>query len=106
LTISFTSINDSCLSAFGQEFTLTRTVSSDSDTEVTITGILEAGAESEREAPGDGSTYARLWMKSLATPPQKGDEVTTETTIYLVEEFESDAAGAMWLLLRKDRDVS
>ncbi len=103
-------INDSCLSVFGREFTFTRVASlvdEESDDPQAITGILESGVEPEGVAPGDGSTYARFWIKSgdIDPAPQKGDEISSATTIYKIVRMEEDAGGGLWFLLRQDRPV-
>jgi hypothetical protein len=105
------SMNESLLSVFGKEFTFTRVASLEDDEEAvpeTITGILEAGIEPEDIAPGDGSTYARLWLQSgdISPVPQKGDEVSSSTTVYKIVRMEEDAAGGLWMLLRQDRAVT
>jgi hypothetical protein len=98
-------VNKSCLGSFGREFTFTPASSSEP---ITITGILEAGAEQEETAPGDGSTYARLWINAadISPAPQRGDEISSATTVYKIVRMQEDAAGGLWILLRQDRPVS
>lgn len=110
MPIDFSGLNDSCLSAFGQEFSFTRIASlaeAQPDDPLTFTGILETGVEVEGVAPGEGSTYARLWGAEAAVSLrlQKGDEIPTTTTIYKIVDIREDAGRGLWLLLRKDRDA-
>ena len=97
-------VNSVCLSTFGQEFTLKRFATGTTET---ITGILEAGVLPEENAPGDGSVYASLWVRAadLATAPQRGDEVSSSTTVYKVLDIERDVDGGLRMQLRMDRDA-
>jgi hypothetical protein len=103
-------VNKSCLDTFGQTFIFTQAATEEepNPTPQTITGILESGFEPEDRPPGDGSTYARLWMNAadLTTPAEKGDEVSSATFVYKIVRMEEDAGGGLWLMLRQDRAVS
>jgi hypothetical protein len=105
MAVDFRRTNQSCLAAFGQALTLTRTSTGLSQS---ITGILESGIEPEGALPGDGSVYAGLWLRSSDVDPlpENGDEVASATTVYKVLRRELDAGGGLRLLLRKDRDVT
>jgi hypothetical protein len=105
VAVDLTIVNTSVLGAFGQSFTLKRAGTGLSET---ITGILEPGLESEDLAPGEGSISARLFVdSSLLTPaPEKGDEVWTATTIYIVVGLIEDANKGLRLILRQDRMVT
>jgi hypothetical protein len=98
-------LNKSCLSSFGQQLVFTPQAPGAEPS--TITGILETGVELEQTAPGDGSIYVRLWLNSSAIvpAPQKGDEISSATTVYKILRIEEDAGGGTWLLLRQDRAV-
>ena len=102
-------INESCLSAFGQDFTFTRGTYSEEPYEepLTVAGILESGVEPEEGAPGDGTVYARLWIQASAIDPapEKGDEFANATTVYKIMQLQQDAGGGLWLLLRQDRMI-
>ncbi len=110
MAFNFSTMTDSCLSVFGQEFSFER-VTSLADAlptdPTTITGILEAGSSEEGTAPGDDSTYARLWAAAdvIALKLQKGDEISTATTVYVIVDIKEDAGEGLWFLMRKDRDV-
>jgi hypothetical protein len=105
LAVDFSQLNQSCLRAFGGLFSLTH-----SETLITETfdGILTSGVQPEGYPPGNGSTYAKVWVDSsdFTVRPIKGDEVKNTTTVYKVVDLEEDAAGGLWLLLRYDRDVT
>lgn len=99
-------LNASMLAAFGQSFTFTPAETSWAP--FTVTGILEAGAELEDVAPGDGSIYARLWVQSsdFTTALVAGDGVSSSTYVYKIVRMQEDAGGGLWLLLRQDRAVT
>jgi hypothetical protein len=103
-------VNASCLSAFGEDFLFTpaATLEEPDPADQAITGILEPGAELEDSVPGDGSVYARLWIEAdaLDPAPAAGDEISSTTTVYKIVRIQEDAGGGMWLLLRRDRDVT
>jgi hypothetical protein len=103
--VDFSTINQGCLSAFGQPFSFTPQTTGIAQS---ITGILDSGVELEDVAPGDGSTYARLWIdpSALAPSPQQGDEIASATTVYKIVKMQEDAGGGLWMLLRYDRAVS
>jgi hypothetical protein len=101
-------VNGGCLAVFGQSFTFTRVTSLEAgDVPLAITGILDAGVQPEDAPPGDGSTYAKLWVQSsdIDPAPQRGDEVSSATTVHKIVNLQEDAGGGLWMLLRKDRDV-
>jgi len=99
-------LNASMLATFGQSFTFTPALAP--STPVTITGILETGAELEDVAPGDNSIYCRLWVQSsdFTVGPLVGDEVSSATTVYKIVRLQEDAGGGLWLLLGQDRAVT
>jgi len=99
-------LNASMLAAFGESFIFTPAAAP--STPVSITGIMESGSELEEDAPGDGSIYARLWVKSsdFSTAPVAGDEVASASTVYKVLRVQEDAGGGTWLLLRQDRAMT
>jgi hypothetical protein len=96
--------NKACLTQFGQAFTFTRSGGGDPQP---IIGILQSGAEPEERPPGDGSTYATLWLEitDIDPPPESGDEVASATTIYKVVRIEEDAGKGLTMLLRQDRMI-
>ncbi len=108
--MDFSSLNDSCLVVFGQEFLFTRVTSAPEGAPVDpvpITGIPDPGARLEQSAPGEDSTYMELWIQegTVDPAPAKGDEISTATTVYKIVDKPEDAAGGITLLLRKDRAV-
>lgn len=100
----FRGLNEACLIAFGQAYTLTR---SEIGEWLSVDGILEEGAEPEGVAPGDGSIYARFWTRAdnIDPPPELGDEISTDAAIYKILRMERDGGGGLILLLRQDRLV-
>ena len=103
MSIDFGRINSACLGAFGDPYTLRRFQTGESEI---ITGILSGGSELEGVAPGDGSTIAKLWVSSAnIVRPVKGDEISTESTVYKIVDTDEDSANGLSLLLRKDRAI-
>jgi hypothetical protein len=100
MVVDFGRVNESCLSAFGQDFMFTHSQSGESEI---LSGILESGVQLEQQVPGDGSVYALLWIKAgaLSISPEKGDQILSGTTIYTILRIESDAGGGIRLLLRQ-----
>ncbi len=92
-------VNLACLEEFGEDLTLTYAATGES---VPITGILCAAEEAEAEAPGDRSTYAKLFMRAgaVAPMPANGDRISSVTAKYVVLTKMSDEAGGVWFLLR------
>jgi hypothetical protein len=72
-----------------------------------LKGIVETGIQLEERAPGDSSTYARLWTRSTSfeTQPKNGDEITTTDSIYTIFRVEQDAGSGIWILLRYRSEV-
>lgn len=97
-------LNEACLEAFGQAFTFRPAEGGEPQV---ITGILDAGIEPEEGTPGDGSTYALLWLDATAIDPrpQKGDEIESATTVYVIVRVEEDAGRGLRMLLRQDRTI-
>jgi hypothetical protein len=99
--VDFSLVNQACLSVFGQAFTF---VPSEGEP-LGMSGIIDIGVQPEGYPPGDGSTYARLWIAASDTVPVKGDEIDSDNTAYKVLDVQRDSASGIWLLLRKDRDL-
>lgn len=105
MALDFADLNGDCLAAFGQALSFTPASSEEAQE---FTGILEAGAQLEAAAPGDSSSYARVWLRQgdLNPQPAAGDEISTATTVYkILGPPELDAAGGMRLLLCYDREA-
>ena len=100
-------INDAVLDAFSEEelFTLTRIQSGDGT--LTFRGVLGPGAEPENQAPGAGSILAELFTKAsnINPGPEKGDEISTATTVYKIVDLHKDGGLGLTLTLRQDRPV-
>ncbi len=101
----FELINEACLDQWGQA--LTHTPAAAPGTPKAIRGIVDQGVEPEDKPPGDGSTYAMLFLKAagLNPAPVLGDEIATKSAAYIVVRIREDAAGGISILLRKDRDL-
>jgi hypothetical protein len=99
------SVNKACLGIFGQALKFIR-IQSGAET-LSITGILESAAEFEESSPGDCSVYARLWIRAadIDPPPERGDEIATESAVYKILDIEQDAGGGLRMLLRQDRMI-
>lgn len=102
--VDWSGLNGACLSSFGQALTFTP---ASTGVDQSVNGILDTAAEPETDAPGDGTIYARLWLKAPDPDPapEPGDEISTSTTVYKIVRLERDAGGGLWLLLRQDRSV-
>jgi hypothetical protein len=106
------SLNSACLSVFGTtSLTFSRVTSLPEDEEsdeFSIAGIIEPGADPEQQAPGDGSTYARLFIdvNTILPSAQNGDEITAGTTVYKIVQIQEDGGEGVLYLLRKDRAVT
>ncbi len=102
---SFELINEACLAEWGQA--LVHTPAATPEAHQDVTGILDRGVEPEDKPPGDGSTYASLFLRAAAVNPAPvlGDEIATGSTAYVVVRIVEDAGGGMTILLRKDRDL-
>jgi len=102
-------LNASCLSVCGgQSFSYTRVTSSPEDEPGTFIGIPDTGAEPESFAPGVGTTYLKIWgaAELIALALQKGDQVSMDSVVYKIVDMDEDAGSGLWLLLRKDLDIS
>ncbi len=101
----FELINEACLDEWGQA--LTHTPASTPEAPQDIRGIIDQGVEPEGKPPGDGSTYAMLFLQAAGLDPQPvlGDEIATAKAAYLIVRIQEDAAGGISILLRKDRDL-
>jgi len=88
------------LSAFGQQVTYTPQVGSS----FSLTGILDRGARPEDAMPG---MYALLFVRAaaFAQPPERGDEVTVDGSVYKVVDLEANAEGGLRLVLHFNRAV-
>lgn len=106
MTVDFSVTIEASLAAFGEALTLTRIESGSGS--LPITGILEEGVEIEDVKPGEGSMYAIVAAQaSLIDPaPLRGDEVSTDTTVYKIVDLMADSGDELRMKLRKDRDVS
>ena len=93
-----------CVQSLGQSFTITPRAGG---TPQQITGILDTGIEQEQLPPGDGSTYARLFVQASAfsIPPVIGDEIASQTTKYRIVRLEEDAGGGIHILLRQEMAI-
>ncbi len=102
---SFELANGACLDEWGQA--LTHTPAATPEDPQDITGILDPGVAPEDKPPGDGSAYARLFLKAAAADPAPvlGDEISTAIAAYVVVRIVTDAGGGMTITLRKDRDL-
>ncbi len=102
-------INEPCMNEFGESYTLTRSedLKDVSPATEAITAIPCNLPEQETNAPGDGSIYLFLWVNAAGflDPPECGDEVTTDTTVYKIVDKKSDGAGGLYLKCRYDRDA-
>ncbi len=101
----FELINEACLDQWGQA--LTHTPAATPESTQALTGIVDQGVEPEDKPPGDGSTYAKLFLQAagLDPAPVLGDEIATSSAAYIVVRIQEDAGGGISILLRKDRDL-
>jgi len=104
VVVDFSRINRACLDSFGQAFIFRPAATRVAQA---ITGILDSGVQPEEASPGDGSTYALLWLQAtdIDPPPEKGDEIASDTTVYKVVRIEEDAGNGLRMLLRQDRMI-
>ena len=74
-------------------------------TTVSLTGVVDTGVQLEGLAPG---VYAILSIgeNSISPPPESGEEITIDGSIYKIVRREADAGGLTRLLLRLDREVT
>ncbi len=100
------SLNKSCLASFGKRYAYTS--QAPSSVPQPITGILDTGVELENAPPGEGSTYAALWLQigDINPAPQVGDKVASDTTVYEIVQVKDDAGGGMLLVLRQAGPVA
>ncbi len=105
MSADFDLINEACLDEWGQA--LTHTPTATPETTQALTGIFSQGVELEDNPPGDGSTYARLFLQAagLDPAPVLGDEIATASAAYIIVRIQEDSGGGISLLLRKDRDL-
>ncbi len=100
-------INDAVLDAFSEDedFTLER-IQSGSGT-LAFRGVLGSGPDLENQAPGAGSVLATIFTKSsnITPDPEKGDQVGTATTVYLIVDIHKDAGQGLTLTLRQSGTV-
>ena len=66
----------------------------------TVTGILDKRTDEERHPD---TVYARLFvnLSDFSAPPDHGDEVSVDGTLYTVFEVLNDPGGGCWLSIRE-----
>ena len=83
-----------CLATFGTPVTFTP---QDGSGAQQITGIIQTPAMAEDYVPGSvqGTAVVRLFVRfaDITPPPQGGDTVTINGTVYDVQEVEADTQG-------------
>jgi hypothetical protein len=89
-------VNGATLTAFGREVVYSPQLG----LSTTLKAIFEKTHEAEENAPG---VYAALFLQAsdLASPPQRGDEVTVDGVVYTVFDIEADQGGGLVLRLRR-----
>ncbi len=101
---AWTLLNDACIAFHGNEYLLTYTSTGLS---VPVSGIMSAAPEAEDEpAAGEGSIYAKFFMRATGADPlpEKGDQVSSATAIYVIVRRLADEADGLWLLLRLESE--
>ncbi|MBI4905117.1 MAG: hypothetical protein HY820_15895 [Acidobacteria bacterium] len=90
------SLNSTAIGVFGREVSY---VPSSGDA-FTIRAIVETAKQTEEIAPG---VYAAMFLRSvdLPKPPERGDEVSIDGTLYKVFDIEADGGGGIVLRLRQ-----
>jgi hypothetical protein len=89
-------LNSAALTAFGREVTY----SPQTGTPSAIRAIFQPSHETEENSPGVyGVMFIRL--TDLAKPPERGDEVSMDRTLYKVFDIEADTSGGAVLRLRQ-----
>ena len=70
-----------------------------------IRGILDKGVEAEET---DRGVYAGLFTKasSFSSPPQRGDEITVDSSVYKIVDLNADGEGGLRMILRFHREAS
>ena len=93
--------DDACLRAFGRDVIYTSQAGASS----VIRGILDKGVEAEET---DRGVYAGLFTKasSFSSPPQRGDEITVDSSVYKIVDLNADGEGGLRMILRFHREAS
>ncbi len=98
-------LNSAVLDTFGEEseFTLQRVQSGSGS--LSFRGVLGPGPEPEGQPPGDGSMLAVVFTRAgaISPDPEKGDQVSSPSTVYYVYDIHKDAGLGLYIFLRKDR---
>lgn len=89
-------LNTAAVAAFGREVIYTP----QSGTPATVRAIFQPSHEAEDSAPG---VYGVLFVRlaDLGRPPERGDEVSMDGTLYKVFDIEADTSGGAVLRLRQ-----
>ena len=89
--------NAAILAAFGQPVSYQQGAGDP----FTVIGILDKRTDEQRHPD---ALYARLFvaLSGFSVPPDHGDEVTVEGSLYIVFEVLNDAAGGCWLSIREN----
>jgi hypothetical protein len=98
-------LNSAVLDTFGEEpdFTLQRVQSGSGS--LAFRGVLGPGPEPENQPPGGGSMLAVVFTEAgaISPDPEKGDQVSTPSTVYYIVDIHKDAGRGLYMVLRKDR---
>jgi hypothetical protein len=89
-------LNATAIGVFGREVSY---IPSTGDA-FTIRTIVETAKQTEDTAPG---VYAAMFLRSvdLPKPPERGDEVSIDSTLYKVFDIDADGGGGLVLRLRQ-----
>lgn len=89
-------LNTTALSVFGREITYLPSAGE----AVTVRAIVETARQTEETVAG---VYAMLFLRlaDLPKPPERGDEVSIDTTLYKVFDIDADGGGGVVLRLRQ-----
>jgi len=89
-------LNSVAVGVFGREVMYVPSVGDP----VTVRAVVEKARESEETAPG---IYAVVFLRlaDLPKPPERGDEVQVNSSLYKVFDIEADHGGGVLLRLRR-----
>ena len=109
MSVDFASHNSAFLDAFGESFALARLKDLEDSPPTTeaFDAIKMQLDQLGGVPPGDLSNYLKLWINAadFTDLPEKGDEVSTTTTVYKIVDIEQDADMGTLILCRYDREI-